>query len=336
MPKWVLILLAISILFACGIGLKIIGGSRTISIEERWSKGFVEVAISSSIDQKPQPAVFFPSPEASHKPLLVSLHAWSSDYSDLDPLAEPVKKLGWNYIHPQFRGENNKPEACLSTLALSDIEDAIRYAIEHSNVDMRGIFVVGGSGGGYAALGVYIRSKHPIAAIQSWVPISDLEAWYWQSKARGSDYAEDIVRCTTEDGVFDPKKARARSPLAWEFEGRKRTQLDIYAGINDGYLGGVPISHSIQFFNKVAVLENDKYGAISLKDTVQLLTRGMSFNTSLPKIEDRQVLYSKTSGNTRLTIFDGGHEILNNHVIERFTEIWRNRHNQELNSTDEK
>ena len=49
------------------------------------------------------------------------------------------------------------------------------------NVDKNLIIVVGASGGGYASVGHFFKTKHTIKQHMAWVPIVDLEAWYRQS-----------------------------------------------------------------------------------------------------------------------------------------------------------
>ena len=91
-------------------------------------------------------------------------------------------------------------DACLSNKALADIDDAIQYAKDNGHVDTNNVFVVGVSGGGYATLGLYLRVSHQIKTFFSWVPVSDLSAWFYQSKNRNAKYAQDILQCTS-DGI---------------------------------------------------------------------------------------------------------------------------------------
>jgi hypothetical protein len=52
---------------------------------------------------------------------------------------------------------------------------------------------------------------------------------------------------------FDSLKAKERSPLVWTtpVKKRKKSTLQIFAGIHDGHnIGVVPISQSISFYNK--------------------------------------------------------------------------------------
>ncbi|WP_010553442.1 alpha/beta hydrolase family protein [Pseudoalteromonas arctica] len=78
-------------------------------------------------------------------PLIMSLHTWSGDYQQFDPLASLSLKAGWNYIHPDFRGPNNSTDSCLSDKVISDIDDSIFYVIKNGNVDKDNIFIVGTS-----------------------------------------------------------------------------------------------------------------------------------------------------------------------------------------------
>ena len=44
-----------------------------------------------------------------------------------------------------------------SDLVISDIEDAIRFAIENGNADQNEVHMIGGSGGGYATMLLFMR-----------------------------------------------------------------------------------------------------------------------------------------------------------------------------------
>jgi len=54
--------------------------------------------------------------------------------------------------------------------------------------------LIGGYGGGYAAL--LMAGRHPEiwAGVSAWCPISDIEAWYAESKTSQSGYAENIEK----------------------------------------------------------------------------------------------------------------------------------------------
>ncbi|MBZ0110705.1 MAG: hypothetical protein K8F52_18785 [Candidatus Scalindua rubra] len=93
-----------------------------------WGDAFSLVKIQSSADASLQPAYFLASQSGTPKPLVVSLHTWSGDYSQIDPLGEMARKNGWNYIHPAFRGPNWTIDACLSKKALTEVNSFVKNA----------------------------------------------------------------------------------------------------------------------------------------------------------------------------------------------------------------
>ena len=288
-----------------------------------WRDVFQLVEIMSSADGNLQKSYFLASSEK--KPLLISLHTWSGDFSQIDPLAELAFEYGWNYIHPDFRGANNNKQSCLSNLVISDIDDAIQYAVDNSNVDIKNIFIVGASGGGYVALGVYLRSRHKIKRLISWVPISDLTAWYYQSVAIGNEkYAENIMSCTGSNLNFmNEGELKKRSPLYWDIPSTISGSIDIYAGINDGHSGGgsVPISHSILFFNHLLTSWGLNESYIPSEVISKLLTRAYANSTPERKIQGRRVIYQNKTELATLTIFDGGHEMLSEYTFNKLIEL---------------
>ena len=288
-----------------------------------WSNHFKLVKINSTNDKAIQNAYFLPSLEK--KPLLVSLHNWSGDFTQKDHLSKLALKHNWNYIHPDFRGANNNEESCLSDLVISDVDDAIQYAIDNSNVDIKNIFIVGASGGGYVTLGTYLRTRHKIKRFISWVPISDLNAWYYQSLAIGNKkYAKDILSCTDSNlNLINERELKRRSPLYWKVPSNISGGIDIYAGINDGHTGGgaVPISHSILFFNHLLSAWGLNESYITSKTISKLLTRAYVNSPSDKKIQKRTIIYQNKTELATLTIFDGGHEILSEYTFNKLIEL---------------
>ena len=276
-----------------------------------WPEPFQLVEIESPLDGAVQKAWYYRAKGPEPRPLLVSLHTWSGDYNQKDTLAAMAVENNWHYIHPDFRGPNWTPKACCSEFAMEDIDQAIDFAIRQGGVDAGRIVVNGVSGGGYAALAVYMRSRHPIERILSWVPISDLTAWYEQSVIRKANYAKHILQCTeSAEDELDMGAARSRSPLYWETPDRD-TRLQIFAGVYDGIQGSVPITHSLNFYNK---LVND-LGASSPSDLISdaekawLLEHRKPFHTSA-MIGDRKVCLAKEYKTVELVIFEGNHEML--------------------------
>jgi predicted alpha/beta-fold hydrolase len=121
-------------------------------INKIWPAKFVSVDIISSADGSIQKAWYYRSESNDPQPLIVSLHTWTGDYNQEDPLTKEILLRDWNYIHPDFRGINNKPQACGSDLVIPDIYDAIIYAVKNGNVDTSNVHIIGVSGGGYATL----------------------------------------------------------------------------------------------------------------------------------------------------------------------------------------
>lgn len=140
-----------------------------------WPAECSTIEIPSTMDGNMQPAYFYAVKGEEKRPLIVSLHTWSGGYKQKDTLSWVSIDRNYNYIHPHFRGPNRQPEACGSELAIQDIEDAIAYAIKYAPVDTNEIHVIGTSGGGYATLFTYMRTKHPVKTFSAWVPISDIE-----------------------------------------------------------------------------------------------------------------------------------------------------------------
>lgn len=291
-----------------------------------WSTAFQQVQIPSSADGTLQQAYFFKSTQKHPQPLIVSLHTWSGDYQQRDPMTNEILARDWNYIHPNFRGANNKPESMGSSSVLSDIKDAIEYAIKNGNVDPADVHVIGVSGGGYATLFAYMRLDYPVKSFSAWAPISDIEAWYWESIGRRQKYADDIVAAL--GGTFDDTEARRRSPIFQDFpkEKRQNASLYIYEGIHDGYTGSVPITHSLNMYNRLAaelkykVTDLDSIGQlarldndlVSANEIIDLLTK-RTLPLSIQPEKDlfgRQVYLEKSVGTIHLTIFEGGHEQL--------------------------
>jgi len=222
--------------------------------DKHWGNEFVQVQIPSSADGALQNAWFHQSAKATPQPLIISLHTWSGDYNQEDPLAKEVLLRDWNYIHPDFRGANNKPDACGSPLVISDLLDAIHFAIKNARVDTTNVHIIGVSGGGYLTMLAYMQLDYPVRSFNAWASISDLQNWYWESKGRGNRYANDIEKVAQKNGAMNWNELKKRSPmyLPFPYTKRKNAFINIYAGVHDGYTGSVPISHSVLFYNKIA------------------------------------------------------------------------------------
>ena len=278
-----------------------------------WSNNFEIVNIKSSNDNQIQKAYFYKTKSNELKPLIVSLHTWEGDYAQYDELAKICKKGDVNYIHPNFRGPNLSKDACCSKLAISDIDDAITYAIKNANVDTTKINVIGVSGGGYATLCSFMKSTHHINMFSAWNSITDLIEWYDDTNLKNGKYSQYILDCTGSVNELNKNKAKLRSPIYWNtpLERRSNSKLYIYAGILDGIQGPVPITQSIKFYNKLlsdmSVNDSSKY--VSNYELIKLLKfRKPIGNYGL--INGKKICLKKEFKNIRIIIFEGKHEIL--------------------------
>jgi acetyl esterase/lipase len=280
-----------------------------------WPSQVNEIRYASSADYSVQPALFFNPGSEGKRPLLVALHTWSGDYRQglSVPYARWCIEKGWVFIHPHFRGPNWTPEATGSDLVVGDILSAVRHARKHANVDADRVYLVGVSGGGHAALLMAGRSPGVWAGVSAWVPISDLRAWHGECTEAGRKYAAHVEKSCGGPPGQSPEVDRQyekRSPLTYLREARG-LPLDINAGIRDGHDGSVPVSHSLRAFNKVAE-PADRLG----EDHIRYITDKAEISEHLieelddPAYGDKKPLLRRTSGAARLTVFDGGHEIV--------------------------
>ena len=285
-----------------------------------------EVRIKSSLDGAEQPAFFY-TPKKADKPmpLVVLLHSWSSDYRQKFYPAFPkwcVEK-GWAYIHPNFRGPNRNPQATGSELAVQDVLDAVAYAKEHAKVDENRILLVGASGGGYMSLLMAGRAPEVWAGVSAWVPISDLTAWHAQSRAKRQKYYRDIEKsCGGAPGKSKEvdTQYRQRSPLTHLPKAKGVVKLDINAGIFDGHKGSVPISHSLLAFNAVA----DEADHLTQAQIDEFVRKPKVPKALVEPIEDssygkKKTLFRRISGKARVTIFNGGHELVTSAALDWLT-----------------
>jgi len=294
-----------------------------------WPVECKKVEIVSSADHTIQPAYFSQAKSDYPRPLVVRLHQWSSDYTKVDGVAQLCIDDDYNYIYPDFRGPNNRPEACGSNLVIRDIEDAIDYAISHANVDTTNIHIIGGSGGGYATLLCYMKIRHHIKTFTAWASITNLVDYYYECAGRREKYGKymnDLERVTSglpENGFipyFNQAEAVKRSPVFMDtpIAQRKNSKLFIYAGIHDGCLGGdVPFTHSLKFFNKI-VSDFDYSDQKTFFSTDEML-RIMDWQTTgTPVFKDHlSVLIQRHYlDKVQITLFEGGHEMITERILD--------------------
>ncbi len=281
-----------------------------------------EITYFSSLDSSMQPALMWAASGDEPRPLVVCLHTWSARIDKeryYEQYLPRCQSRNWHFIFPLFRGPNYTPEACGSDLVVSDLECAITYMKETYKVDDSKIFLLGGSGGGHASLLMAGRRPELFTAVSSWCPISDIAAWYEQVNKKKQpstkrDYDDHIFEACGGNPLTDPEaaaQAKYRSPLTWLPNATDNVILDIGTGIHDGHTGSVPISHAINAFNAVAK-EEDR---ISEEDIAYMVQ-----NEKVPehlRFEGEDIAYGpytvylrKTSGKVRLTLFEGGHNLV--------------------------
>lgn len=233
-------------------------------------------------------------------PLIVSLHEWSSNWLQFDPLAPHIADLEYHYVHPNHQGANQHPDACLSEMVVSDIDKAIQWAIDRADVDQDSIIVTGMSGGAYTALGYRQLTELKVKHTFAWAAMTDLNRWYHESIDRQNKYADDMLGCI--GGQYNQELLQERSPLYNDENANGKVSL--FAGINDGHDGAVPVSHSISYFNKLASPEK----RIDSLTVERLLMR--KNNDPVSRSHERDIYLDASSNGARLLVFEGGHEML--------------------------
>jgi len=278
------------------------------------------VLVDSTLDGEKQNVLYW-APETARTqptPLFVFLHSWSGNYKqDNSKWQQQAMERGWIYVHPDFRGANSSPKACGSKYARQDVLDAMDWACEKFNVDRSRIHLAGVSGGGHMAM--LMAGHHPdrFTSVSAWVGISDLAEWYRFHVKDGEpqNYAKMILKCFGAPPGSSPEvdaDYRDRSPL-FHIHNLGDLPIDIYAGVNDGHTGSVPVRHSLSAFNEVAKVR--KTAPVTEEEMEQLWTdrRLKNPQPSDQKPDEllgRDILLRRTSGNARVTIFEGGHESL--------------------------
>jgi len=277
-----------------------------------WPPGVEEVSIPRG-DNSLQMAMFAASTAALPMPLVVDLHPWGLDYRALTSSVVMASMMrNWNYIHPEMGGPGISTDACCSRRVLDDIDRAIDFGVSKGKADAGRVYVVGASGGGYAALCAALGSRRVVAAYSVWVPVTDLEAWYVETRVRDYRFAEEILHCTGSGKTLDPMKARERSPMYMAVDASRlpRSRIMIFAGIHDGHQGPVSIAHSLRFFNRLAEISGFSGQTASEMEMDRLLNHPEAYRPTGSILGDRQVFWERQAGNLHISIFDGGHEIL--------------------------
>lgn len=283
---------------------------------KHWPKEAKVVHIPSSKDGAIQSAYYYQASNDQPRPLVVSLHTWSGNFQQRDTLVNYCIEKGFHYIHPDFRGPNQTKQALGSELVVSDIDDAISYAIEQGKVDLNNIHVIGVSGGGHATVLTYMKSKHMIRSFSAYVGIYNLIDWYHESMGRQNKYGHDILAATSEGKKpLNIDEAKKRSPfyMATPTELRQFSKLNLYVGIHDGYTGSVPVAHTLKMYNKVVQdFQPDAKKQLIPEEYMHTMVKERSLPgyASEGTYLGRKILYQNTYKHlVNVLVFEGTHEM---------------------------
>lgn len=292
-----------------------------MSKAEAWKKAAPQVQsvmIKSSADGSLQPSLFYDSGSHHKKPLLLVLHSWSADY--IQPFSIPYGiwaiENDWVFIHPNFRGDFDNPDAGASELAIQDVLDALEYAKKNARVDENRVYLAGFSGGGMMTLNMVGRYPQLWTAAVAWVPVYDLVAWYETTRHATHDYSRDIERCcggAPLPGTPAALECAKRSPKTYLANARgKGVQVYIATGIKDRF---VPPDHSLRAFNALAD-EGDRFTEVEIAEIVDQYKipdrMAGDYYDSLYAAAGIKLLLEKTSNGVTLKIFEGTHDVVYN------------------------
>jgi len=311
----------VSVVVLCAVFGAVLGTGEAMNVvdaAEVWPDSVRTIKYAASVDNSDQPMLVYTAKSDNKRPLLVGLHTWSGSFSQAGgevACARWCIENDWHFIHPDFRGPNWTPDGCGSDKAVQDIIDAVDYMKANHNIATDRIYLVGASGGGHASILMAGRAPEIWAGVSSWVPISDIRAW-WEQKREGrqsgyADHIEKAVGGRPDDNETAAQECIKRSPLTY-LKNAASVNLDINAGITDGHEGGsVPFTHSLYAFNEVVPkqdqISDDFIGSFY---EAQQLPAGISKANADALFGEKSVVFRRTSGNTRVTIFQGGHEII--------------------------
>ena len=275
-----------------------------------------DILYPCKFDQTMQPAKFIAAVGTEPRPMIICLHTWSADQNQktYERYAELAQILNWHMIFPKFRGPNWQPDGCGSDLVVSDLEDAVSYVKTNYPTDPAKVYLTGGSGGGHCTLLMAGRRPDLWTAVSAWCPISDIALWHTQSRALKNAYADHIESAcggNPSESEDVRKEARKRSPLTWLPNAAGVLPVDISTGIHDGHTGSVPVGQAIRAFNMLAAPE-DRISEADIKfiESNEKVPDHLAGNIDEPAFGGRRIYLRKQSRTARLTLFEGGHDML--------------------------
>ena len=272
----------------------------------------------STLDGERQPLLYW-APETANEqptPLFVFLHSWSSDYEqDNSKWLDACREQNWIWLHPNFRGVNQSPKACGSKYARQDVLDAMKFARKRWNVDPQRIYLAGVSGGGHMTL--LMAGHHPdeFSAVSAWVGPTDLAEWHRFHSKNGEPQKYALMIEKSLGGAPGTSAAidadyRDRSPV-FHLHRVGDLPVSIWTGVDDGHSGSVPIRHSLAAFNAIATAHGEP-----VITEIEIRELSSAKRLSAAQLSDQEpdlslgktLLLRRRTGESMMTVFDGGHE----------------------------
>jgi len=279
-----------------------------------------DIGIRSSRDGERQGALWLPPAADARKgrPLLVVLHSWGNRYPQHVGIsfAKWAQREGWAMIAPNFRGVNDEPQATGSIRSVSDVIDAVDYAVEQGGVEGDRVYAIGFSGGGMMSL--LMAGRHPdrFAGVAAWVPVHDLVRWhgYNASLSPPPDYAAEIeASCGGNPQAEAGARRRClrRSPIS-HLDRARKAGIPVYLGHGtEDTL--VPPDHALRAFNQLAD-PADRVGRRTLarvaRNDIPDHLRGDVENGTGFDRRDPDVVFARRSADVTLALFEGEHDLV--------------------------
>jgi poly(3-hydroxybutyrate) depolymerase len=282
--------------------------------------GYQHITVTSTLDRSAQDAVLVvPSHISEPRSVVVYLHGWSVTDTDRRPDAESeAEKRGWFLLIPNIRGPYDHPEACGSRYVQQDILDSIEWIKNEYAVDSKHVYLLGFSGGGFVAMLMASLYPQVFAAVSEWSGIVDLTTWY--TKEHPADrYAQAMNKCFGGSPAESPEMRAAyleRSPIS-----------HLHPGLN------VPVDLNAQKDDPIVSVQNSIRAFRALEPGLLTEDDASSFMRGAPPPElpyvrkdpptGRLIYLRREAHDVRLTIREGGHEMLEKAAFDWFDQFQR-------------
>lgn len=278
-----------------------------------WAAGCIIIHVRNSIDGEVEPSSLFLPPAAYVRPipLIVYLHTWGGQYRET--VAPAMKKFCEEseiaVLIPNYRGPNDRLEACASEVARQDIYDAIDEL--GARIDRSAIYLMGVSGGGHMALMLLGDRPKLFAGAAVWVPVVDLATWFEECRMKSiHDAHYKSMARFLGDPIQKQEVYRERSPLFQMGPELAGLPISIHVGLRDRV---IPFTHGVMAFNKLAEINQMPEARVDGKELEflgELNKSGRNFGFALPTDSESSfpVWMERRAGPARLVVFEGGHQ----------------------------